>query len=207
MSEQPEAEKEDNHTVYERPLECSECRKKIAVHYTEIVNQNVTRTGMCADCPALLRRLKGISSYPTDRREEGSTDLVCGQCGTTLEMVRTGHPLGCGTCYEVFGDIILSEIIAAGKLPGGRTANISRPLHVGRVPGETQQVNPSLRLIALNEALSDTLQREDYEQAAWLRDQIKAITDQPPPSEPTDPTQQPPAPPPSQSGESHDQSP
>lgn len=164
---------------YDRPMECSECKKKIAVHYTEVVNQNCSRTGMCADCPALLRRLKGISNEPTDRRiEEGGTDLVCGQCGTTLEMVRTGHPLGCGTCYEIFGDIILAELLAAGKLPQPRANQGGRPLHIGRVPGESQQINPSLRLLGLNEALSDTLLREDYEQAAWLRDQIKAITEQ-----------------------------
>lgn len=164
---------------YDRPIECCECKKKIAVHYTEVVSQNCSRTGMCADCPALLRRLKGISNEPTDRRiEEGGTDLVCGQCGTTLEMVRTGHPLGCGTCYEIFGDIILAELIAAGKLPQQRAGQGGRPLHIGRVPGESQQINPSLRLLGLNEALSDTLLREDYEQAAWLRDQIKAITEQ-----------------------------
>jgi protein arginine kinase activator len=29
----------------------------------------------------------------------------------------------------------------------------------------------------LNEALNETLKKEDYEQAAWLRDQIKAITE------------------------------
>lgn len=164
---------------YDRPLECCECKKKIAVHYTEIANQSYTRTGMCADCPALLRRLKGISNEPIDRKiEEGGTDLMCGQCGTTLEMVRTGHPLGCGTCYEIFGDIIFAELVTAGKLPQHRTAPTGRPLHIGRIPGESQQINPSLRLLGLNEALSDTLLREDYEQAAWLRDQIKAITEQ-----------------------------
>jgi protein arginine kinase activator len=38
-------------------------------------------------------------------------------------------------------------------------------------------INPSSRLLALNEALKETLSREDYEQAAWLRDQIKALTE------------------------------
>jgi protein arginine kinase activator len=163
--------------TYERPLECTECKKKIAVHYTEIVNQTITRTCMCEDCPALHRRLRGISSNVERKADEVIADLVCGQCGTTLEMVRTGHPLGCGSCYEVFGDVVLSELVSAHKLPSMRTAYSGRPLHVGRVPGESQQINPSLRLLALNEALSDTLLREDYEQAAWLRDQIKALTE------------------------------
>ena len=37
------------------------------------------------------------------------------------------------------------------------------------------EISPTLRLIALNEALDETLIREDYEQAALLRDQIRAL--------------------------------
>ncbi len=50
---------------------------------------------------------------------------------------------------------------------------------MGRAPGEKIEISPSLKLIALNEALSETLSREDYEQAAWLRDQIKKLTESP----------------------------
>ena len=53
----------------------------------------------------------------------------------------------------------------------------SHPIHIGRAPGESLAISPSSRLLALNEALKETLNREDYEQAAWLRDQIKALTD------------------------------
>ena len=53
------------------------------------------------------------------------------------------------------------------------------PLHIGRAPGEANEISPSLRLLALNEALNETLKREDYEQAAWLRDQIKDLTEKP----------------------------
>lgn len=35
-----------------------------------------------------------------------------------------------------------------------------------------------IKLIALNEALKDTLEKEDYEQAALLRDQINQIKNQ-----------------------------
>ncbi len=41
-----------------------------------------------------------------------------------------------------------------------------------------QEINPSLRILALNEALNEMLKSEKYEQAAWLRDQIKALTDE-----------------------------
>ena len=104
--------------------------------------------------------------------------LECGNCGTTLEEVRRGHRLGCSECYTVFEDILLIEIQAANRLPPRISPNKkSLPIHIGRAPGESLAINLSSRLLALNEALNETLSREDYEQAAWLRDQIKALTE------------------------------
>ena len=164
----------------ERPLECSECKKDIRIHYTEIIGNTYTHTGMCNDCPQLLKRLKGAPS------DEGTTlygkskgELVCGECGTTLEEVTVSHLVGCSHCYKVFSDILIDEMLKSNKVsPMITKRKRSVPFHVGRSPGETQEVSPTLRLIALNEALEETLKKEDYEQAAWLRDQIKALTEE-----------------------------
>ncbi len=58
-SEEEELEFPEEKTP-ERPLECSECKKPIAVKYTEIVGHSIIHTCMCADCPELERRLHGI---------------------------------------------------------------------------------------------------------------------------------------------------
>jgi protein arginine kinase activator len=70
------------------------------------------------------------------------------------------------------------ELLSSNRVPS-RVAGTkkSAPIHLGRAPGQTMAINPSSRLLALNEALKETLQREDYEQAAWLRDQIRALTE------------------------------
>lgn len=165
----------------DRPLECSECRKPISVQYTEVIGNSVTQTCMCADCPVLHRRLYGSTALAKEDETAGAkTGLACGNCGTTLEALRVGASLGCSVCYQVFEDMILPEISAAGKLPVRlESAKKNIPIHIGRAPGEAKELNPSLRLLALNEALNETLKREDYEQAAWLRDQIKALTEKP----------------------------
>lgn len=169
--------------IPDRPLECSECRKAIAVRYTEIVGQSITNTSMCADCPELQRRLHGTPAKAEkgSQTDEVTAGIACGNCGTTLESVRMGGPLGCSECYNVFEGVLLQEMAASGKIPN-RIAAAKRtvPIHIGRATGEVQMINPSLRLLALNEALSETLKREDYEQAAWLRDQIKALTEENP---------------------------
>lgn len=174
-------EEENEEALPDRPLECSECKKPISVCYTEIIGSQLTRTCMCADCPELHRRLHRAPAHHSPYSlEENTTGLACGNCGTTLESLRVGTPLGCSVCYEVFSDILIGEMLAAEKIPG-RLATIKKsiPLHIGRAPGESQAINPSLRLLALNEALTETLKKEDYEQAAWLRDQIKALTENP----------------------------
>lgn len=174
--EEPSEEEEEfpEETTPERPLECTECKKPMRVYYTEIVGDAITTTGMCADCPELQRRLHGTPH----RIGAGATaaGIACGNCGTPLEAVKMGAVLGCSECYTVFDDILLSELLSAGRAPPRLTSvKKTLPLHMGRSPGEAHEMSPSVRLLALNEALSETLKREDYEQAAWLRDQIKAI--------------------------------
>lgn len=169
----------DNDSL-ERPLECGECKKPIAVVYTEIIGNTFTKTVMCNDCPCLKKRLFGEAHpLPYATLPEGGAGLACGACGTTLDSIRRGAPLGCSQCYEIFDEVILTELQQAKKLP--HHINILKkgaPVHIGKAPGERQEINPSTRLLALNEALSETLKREDYEQAAMLRDQIKALTDE-----------------------------
>jgi len=50
-------------------------------------------------------------------------------------------------------------------------------LHLGKTPTKPVTIPTSSRLTALNEALNEALKKENYEQAAWIRDQIKALTE------------------------------
>ncbi len=163
----------------DRPLECTDCKKSIAVHYTEINGPTDTLTSMCAECPVLQRKLYGSSNTSTgELHVEGRTGLACGNCGTTLDAVHVGSPLGCNVCYEIFDEMLIPELASLGKIPARLLSNKrSQTIHIGRAPGQMQEISSAMRLLALNEALDETLKREDYEQAAWLRDQIKALTD------------------------------
>ncbi len=161
----------------ERPFDCSECRRPISVCYTEIVGDKMTRTVMCGECPHLERKLYGIVRKEiVEGSEEKETHLTCANCNTSLEEIRTGHPLGCALCYDVFADVLIGELIHTGAISHHLASNKKTgALHTGRAPGEVTEISPTLRLIALNESLDETLIREDYEQAALLRDQIKAL--------------------------------
>ncbi len=160
----------------QRPLDCSECKKPIAVCYTEIVGETLTRVSMCSDCPHLEKKLHGVGGIEGREGSQELTSLACGNCGTTLELIRKGNLLGCPECYEVFADPLIKELRKNNRISHHLTTNThSQPLHIGRVPGEITEISPTLRLIALNETLDETLVKEDYEQAALLRDQIRIL--------------------------------
>lgn len=164
----------------DRPLECTECKKHVAVLYTEIVGDQITHTAMCADCPELYRRLHGGNGEPLFAVKEGG-GLACGNCGTSFESVRMGHPLGCAVCYDIFDEVVFQELVHQNKMPPRLTQfRKSIPIHIGRKPGESKELNVSAKLLALNEALSETIKAEDYEQAALLRDQIRELTEKNP---------------------------
>lgn len=174
MSENPDL---TNHSA-DRPLECGECKKPVAVRYTLVIGDTITHTVMCRDCPVLQRRLFGTAHEAQVTTAEGGAGIACGNCGTTLDAVRMGAMLGCKTCYDVFEDIIFTELQSARKLsPRISLTKKSAPIHIGKSPGESIEISPAKRLLSLTEALNETLQREDYEQAALLRDQIKELTE------------------------------
>ncbi len=162
----------------DRPLECSECKIPITVHYSEIIENECTNIGMCNTCPQLQKRLKGNSSIKDEMSSKADAGLACGECGTTLANLRVSHRVGCSHCYQVFGDLIVAEMMDSHRIfPGIIKNRKSVPLHVGRSAGETQEISPSLKLIALNDALEETLKKENYEQAALLRDKIQELTE------------------------------
>jgi protein arginine kinase activator len=159
----------------ERPIECSHCKKPIYTLYKEIVNGSVTVTEMCSDCPILELQLHGKL-----KQKVKTPRLTCKRCRTTSEEIQTGSAVGCEECYSVFENIIMDELIRSQSIPVHVKKQIDlkkkQPFHVGRSPFQTAEITSSSQLEALQEALSEALKKENYEQAAWLRDQINNLT-------------------------------
>ena len=162
-----------NEAPLERPLDCSECHRPIKVLYTEVVGKNITSYHMCSECPVLQKKLQGQTLFGNDVGSHAP--LCCGGCGLSLEDLKKGSFLGCEMCYDIFKDEIIHELIEQKRLPNLPKIGNGESLHVGRRTGASQEMSVPLQLSTLQQALHDTLGREDYEQAAYLRDQIKAL--------------------------------
>jgi protein arginine kinase activator len=151
----------------ERPLECCECRKETCIRFVQVTLDQMNEYTVCRDCPMITKWCGFVeSSKESSQLVQGAGDICCGHCGTTMENVLVGSPLGCADCYDVFADVLCTQIL---KIP------FSNVIHCGRGPGESAIFNPTLRLYALNEALQETLSREEYEEAARIRDEINAL--------------------------------
>ncbi|MFD2159776.1 UvrB/UvrC motif-containing protein [Rubritalea tangerina] len=90
----------------------------------------------------------------------------CEQCGFTLEDYRKVGRLGCSACYQAFR----AEIVPAlAKMHHGVK-------HQGKVPsGLADTIALSEQLEALKAEQREAIEKEDFEAAAKLRDQIHAL--------------------------------
>ena len=158
----------------ERPVECSHCQKQTKVIYKEISQSTSLKTEMCKDCPILEEKLHGNSQCPPTYNSSDDSKLCCASCLTTLASIKTGSPLGCSNCYAVFGDSLIDSMLSEDK---SLSEPKEKPNHLGKTPLNPAVITPSEKLASLNASLNSALKKENYEQAAQLRDQIKELSD------------------------------
>lgn len=156
-------------------MTCQKCREEATVHLTESVDGELREVHLCGSCA----RDAGLSApkTPPDLALEAVVqnlivahvgELVgelaqrsCPICGLKFMEFRTGGRLGCPHDYQVF---------ERGLIPLIRRAH-GASRHVGKIP--RRRPNPSVRTLELRAKLREAVAREDYEQAACLRDQIR----------------------------------
>jgi len=159
---------------------CQRCQKRQAtVHLTEIVHGEKREKHLCERCAAeegiAVKTQVSLNELLANFvMAQGSTaetaKLTCEACGITFTEFRNGGLLGCPYDYDAFEKVLLPLLQRAHE--GGTQ-------HVGKVPkragiGQERQHE----LMRLRRELAAAVDREDYELAAKLRDQIKSLETQ-----------------------------
>lgn len=156
---------------------CDVCHKNNAtVHLTEIINDKVVEMHICQFCAQVkadeLNKHLNISGFlgsladmvgdwPRQRRL-----LKCPACGFSYEDFKKKGRLGCGKCYETFRQAILPLL---KKIHSATT-------HTGKTPTSLdKKVYSKTPASDLHQRLRRAIELEEYEEAAKLRDQIKAL--------------------------------
>lgn len=159
---------------------CDSCGEAPAVvHFKEIEDKHVHDVGLCQRCAEKRGYSKGVDASPIQDLAEklvkmakdvsGSreTDAIrCAGCGLLYsEFAKTGR-LGCPTCYETF----LGQLKPILRKTHGSVS------HVGRRPDEDESLRAERRDLRRKRGeLDRAIRREAYEDAAKLRDEIKAL--------------------------------
>jgi protein arginine kinase activator len=162
---------------------CQECRKRPAVvTVTMVVNGQKMQMHMCEECARkkadlseflsenlpLQQLLGGLLSQAGHGQAAKSGaaegEKSCPGCGSTYEQFTQAGRLGCSECYTVFGDQLRPML---RRIHGS-------VVHQGKVPARTGgDLKVKKEITDLRIALQRAVGREDFEQAARLRDEIK----------------------------------
>ena len=159
-------------------MHCQICKKNEAtIHLTEIIDGVRSEMHLCEHCAAeqgvavksqipineLLSSLLAVQ--PTDDGLLGPSEkLSCPHCGFTLEQFREEAVLGCPYDYEVFEKALLPLI---------KKAHDGKTTHCGKVPSKIpKDTKKQIDISSLRQQLDNAVQKEDYELAAKLRDEI-----------------------------------
>ncbi|WP_077615912.1 UvrB/UvrC motif-containing protein [Caenibacillus caldisaponilyticus] len=166
-------------------MECQECHLRPAtLHFTKIVNGKKMEVHLCEQCArekgevmagsnafSIHNLLSGLLNFEemaghSDPFEEPSV-LQCPKCGLTYsDFIKVGK-FGCAECYRAFRDR-LDPILR--KVHAGNT------VHTGKVPKRTGKgISIKRKIKELKEKLQRLVANEEFEEAAKVRDEIRAL--------------------------------
>lgn len=155
-------------------MNCDKCDQLATVHITDIVGGVKKEVHLCEthaqelsqsiDVDFSMPGMLGKLAQAIPVQQEQQKEMRCGECGMTYSEFRRGGRLGCARDYQVFGDVLAGVL---EKIHGGAA-------HLGKVPSRaTQSVAEESEIIQLRNELAQAVEREDFERAARLRDEIR----------------------------------
>lgn len=160
---------------------CQECNKKPAtLHFTKIVNGEKTEFHICETCArergelipgtpggfSIHNLLSGLLDFDPGTSAPKSQPLRCEHCGLTYNQFSKMGRFGCSECYRQFSERldplfkrVHGNIVHTGKIPKRAGGRIQHKKEIERLKRELQQL----------------IVREEFEQAAAIRDQIREL--------------------------------
>ena len=170
---------------------CDKCKKrKATIYYTEIVNGEKKEQHLCESCAAeygefqsfvsgkqlsLSNLLSNIlSNYSADdpkpKEDEVKAVIQCERCGMTYDAFLQGEKFGCAQCYTSFG----KQLEKSFRQLHGAVSHVGKK-PIGFLSQMDKIVNDLSEVDILSIRLQDAIEKEEFESAALLRDQIRAL--------------------------------
>lgn len=159
---------------------CEMCKENMAtIHYTEVLpNSEPKKMALCEACAkqknlfmaaqfSIADILKGLTQVA--QSEDEDDEKSCSRCRLTFPRFKKRGRLGCAACYEAFSPKLQSILEEIHK----------DKQHIGKVPRSiTQQPGKAAELLRLHRKLKQAIAKEQFEEAAVLRDRIQSLKDE-----------------------------
>lgn len=155
---------------------CQNCNKNEAnMHMKRIVNGRAAEVHLCSDCARSLGYGEafsgmglGLSDFLGDlllKGESSSASLRCPGCKKSFDEIAEDGKIGCAECYATFYDKIMPLV---RRLHG-------KSNHVGKRPAIGADNVSSEHIEQLKAALAAAVEKQDFELAVKLRDEINSL--------------------------------
>ncbi len=163
-------------------MTCQKCKRREATRHESVRQEDGSwaEAHLCDRCAeksevTLLSPASMIQAFiegaTAEARRASGGAAACPSCGITYAEFRSRGRLGCPADYEVFLPDLLPLI---ERIHHGGTQ------HVGKSPASTDgRTEFERELIELRRSLAEAVQREQYEEAARLRDRIRILEEGP----------------------------
>jgi len=164
---------------------CDRCGKNAAsVLIKQNINGKITEYNLCEECAShttgslpfdtilknFMNSVMGITGVGDVKEKENKAvlkDLKCPSCGLTYEGFNSCGKLGCAECYNAFR----KQLLTLFKNVHGSAS------HTGKLPARGGAELLQLREIdKLKKQLKQLIEAEEFEEAAKVRDLIKALS-------------------------------
>ena len=180
-------------------------KNNASIFYKQTINGKTTEMHLCEECAEKAGLTSGIESSFTSPFDDifshmlfGVPDISpkllsmpepCPVCGFTLRDIKKTSRFGCSECYKVFENYIDKRSIGDGEYKGKTPKSLGKKIKeivtdaakdikeaISDQKEEKAQAKEIKKDInALRAQLKKAVASEDYEQAAKLRDEIKAL--------------------------------
>ena len=160
-------------------IPCQFCGSPSAIHLTDIVQKQKNEMHLCEACAiahkvipaahaeinvtAILELVLGKSSAPV---KSVPGDMICPVCGIHYAHFRSQGRLGCPHDYDTFREL-LTPLMEQVQNDSSR--------HAGKIPERHRRKLLAVRKAGLEAELRVAVRTEQYEAAAKLRDEIRAM--------------------------------
>lgn len=164
-------------------MKCQKCEKPASFHITELTGPEPRELHLCedhartyltaADGTDPSEAAPGVAGVLAQQLQVGQTaeelarldQRSCPRCGITFYEFRNGGRLGCPNDYTCFAKELEPLVV-----------NIhGNSMHKGKRPRRAAGSESRTELIQLRREMQEAIDREDYEGASRLRDQIAEV--------------------------------